>query len=304
MFKSIICSFLLFFVLIIATPSQANAIEPSVDQSCSGDREHYYDVDLHLQIVQVFTPTRNTLDSISLNLKATFDAPVKAKMSLYRVEPNEELLEEKYFSIQGSTSKYYTINFNAVHLSEGVYAFIVRTLHDNEIAYAITTDGDCYPNGFTVISDGIRNDRDMLFTVNTYDSGISNDHSDSTGTNNKTFTSQNLGQSSQTEGSSPKNSSSQNFSQANKTNPYSEKISNDTNYQEEIALIMKDIEEHRYTGGAFGLQGAVGRFLTWPVFIGICAFIFVVLAMAIVIIVLHKKKIYKNKKYANDQRKI
>jgi hypothetical protein len=209
------------------------------------------------------------------------------------------MVAEKYVYAQGEG--YVEADFADFSLENGIYSISAEAVHSNQKVYWVATTGTCYPGGYALVGDETRVDLDYFFSVYAYNSiSVAPEEEDTDSLNAGTpasniNSSNSLGSSlsnlpsgakeiitSDLSGDAPVNNSSTNTVSASSKN-----LMSDEELRQQIAGILKDIEENQNTDGAFGLSGVIGRILTRPIFYGICV---LVLFLIILIIVRSKKK--------------
>ena len=305
MLKKIIIGILALAIFYM--PSQTKAEETVIDQACMSETGSYFKINLaYHDVWQIFTPTKNTLDSAYLGLESGSENPnAKALVRVTNVtDPqNASLIAQKYISV--GIKGYYFADFDNVPMPSGIYALSVQMLHANEPINWIATGGECYSGGYAVIDGTNQNTIDTSFSVNGYNSSSSGPIDQPAGNAPSAPNSSSLATSQGGEGNLPagieKTSTNPlagskipgNAADANKESAYRQKLADNKELQEQIAFLMKDIEENKYKDGAFGLSGRVGRILTWPVFYGICALLLLIMIILIVRSVRKKRALAK-----------
>jgi len=295
---------LLSVLLFNFSPAKA---ESTVDQACLIENaSDAVGIDLtEYSAYQLFSPTKDTLDSVVLVLATTSnDITAKVKVKIYRAQdeighPDGTLVAEKFAYAQGEG--YVKVDFTDFPLEDGIYLISVEAVHLNENVYWVATTGTCYPGGYAVVGERTRVDLDYFFSVYTYnallpapenDDEVSSSNAGASPTDSISNDVQEpplsglppdakVVDASDLSGDAPVNNSNTNTISISSKN-----LMSDEELQQQITGILKDIEEHHYKGGAFGLSGAVGRTLTWPVFYGLC----ILILLLIVILIIRSKK--------------
>lgn len=157
----LLCSFLI--------PSNSYALG-NPDQYCSDWIAHSQDVAYtgDHDTYQVFVPTKNTLDAVSVWLKTVVGNSSQVKVEVINAthSPGYTIASmTKQISTQGN---WITYDFPDVNMPYGIYVIHVKSMnHPNQAVWNMAP-GTCYSRGFAIIDGSTANGKDFGFGVYDY----------------------------------------------------------------------------------------------------------------------------------------
>ncbi len=121
---------------------------------------------------QVFVPTKNTLDAISVRIKTEIgnNAQVTAKVVKGSTAPGQ-IIAQKTQTITNN-EEWVIFDFDDVPMELDQYAIVLRSAEPNHAVWKMK-GGDCYARGYAVDGDTVLLDKDYGFAVYAYDTNTS-----------------------------------------------------------------------------------------------------------------------------------
>ena len=310
-------SFFLFFTSLFI-PQNANAFNvptKTIDQACTTPSAGTNFVNMTVPgTFQTFSPTMETLDSVSAFISAAPGTTVQVRAKIFH-HATSGVMENFAISINTVTLTD-TPNWKAFEMDNkpmpaGIYSLMIDLAVRNggEFFWYAKDDGNCYPNGYAVIDSHPNQNKDFNFVIfgkNSIPSSASSSvvpsasnntapdssSSDSTSATNEAIdeatdaTGDSSSDSSTSSTEAPKVTASSNKQSADAkdfmASPEKQKVFNQAMIDALIADFKKDNPP-----GIFGIGGFVGDILTWT---NIAIFFGLIILIVLGIVFLGKRK--------------
>jgi hypothetical protein len=302
---------LLITLSMLVVPASTKATAPMIDQMCGITADPITPNIGRQDVYQTFIPTLNTLDAVGALIWSNESYPVKIRVLIYDISSiwNFRLVVNELSSVD-NVRGHKKIDIPDTHLDPGRYALSFKAVHENDSVKWLGTHRQCYPNGNAIIDDENLPNTDMVFYTYSYDSTTGSSGtpdessvSDRSGTADDSVTNDDSSQSSQsgtsgsTTGSSTSSSSASDAVSVEAPSADTPGVNTKNNQvppmsDEELAALITwikaDAEANR-SHGIFGISGIMGRYLTWPVVIGVGAFILLLIVVGIILLATRRK---------------
>lgn len=244
---------------------------------------------------QTFSPTMETLDSVSAYLSAAPGTTVPVKAKIFHYAPSGAM-ENFTLSISTvtltDTPSWKAFKMEKKPMPAGIYALMIQvaTNDGGEFYWYAKDDGNCYPNGYAVIDSHPDHNKDFNFVIFGKNSnpgtvapeeasGTNSDSSDAIDATESTDVTDATDATGNTSSSSSSTTAPKVTASSNKQSTDAKSFMASPAKQAEFNQAMKDalIADFKKDNpkGIFGIGGFVGDILTWvniAIFFGIILF--------------------------------
>lgn len=166
---------LALLVSFFAFSPKAFALSP-VDQVCSTGAAGsitYSFIGSNHEIYQIFVPSKNTLDAVSLRVRTEIGESSTISVQVYNVT-NAPMQEIASLSQSvGQTEQWLTFDFDDVPMPLGVYVIKAKSIDEHAHAIWKTVENGCYERGYAVLDGEVDTALDFGFAVYAYDASES-----------------------------------------------------------------------------------------------------------------------------------